>query len=223
LAYLAEPRPEAESDDPSDSWLGPDLEELVGRMLDGPFTDEDIADTTFFQTKFMRQLELPAVVSVCVSLSEDYDLPMLMCAPVDDIADTVNRLAPYAKGENPMGISFNVENMIRAAVLLQLTAQRLIGMLLREVEARFKRTEPEQGALVRSTAETLCARIEEVAQREGIDLGPARELTQDDASPVYEKDGQVNALRGRGLFRTGGASNPPRPHTLTARRNNCFV
>ena len=149
LADVAEakPVPPGTPYDPDD----PDWSRFAESLLDAPFGPDDFklddeGSIRWLKTKMCRQISLPSIVSLCVGFHTDYRVPALRLCGTEELVGAVKILAPLAKGEIKFDFAmreFSADDLMTAALILKLTAQRLVGLVWGEIDDRQK-IEPEQ-------------------------------------------------------------------------------
>ncbi len=129
----------------------PDWSRFAESLLDAPFGPDDFnldddSSIRWLKTKMCHQISLPGLVSLCVGLHDDYRVPALVPCGTEELVGAVKILAPLAKGEIGFDFAmaeFSADDLLRAALILKLTAQRLVGLVLGEIDDRQK-IEPKQ-------------------------------------------------------------------------------
>jgi hypothetical protein len=139
--------------------LEPGSWEWAEAQLDGPFSESDAEsnDIRWLNTKLLHQIETPACASMLIGMAHEYpDLSILRLCSADEIFDVLKLLAPIAKQQRtPPATSTG------GAVVIVLLAERMIGMLFREIEEREKLTDAEYGSECKTVLSTLQARLDE--------------------------------------------------------------
>ena len=133
--------------DPND----PGWSRFAESLLDAPFNPDDFnlddeGSIRWLKTKMCHQISLPGVVSLCVGLHDDYRVPALRLCDTEELVGAIKILVPLAKGEIKFDFDmaeFSADDLMRAALILKLTAQRLVGLVWGEIDDRQK-IEPEQ-------------------------------------------------------------------------------
>jgi DUF3102 family protein len=135
-----EPPPEGFKDD-EEMW------EWAGHQIECPFSDWDFNffdftgdgylrhSDSWIRTKLLHKLGVPAIAEFCIEVTDDHDLrdALAMC-PMEEIDAAARCLVPVAKGKERLAL--DVSHPMAAGIILKMMSQRLIGMLLREIESR---------------------------------------------------------------------------------------
>ena len=73
-----------------------DIEEWAAQQLEEPFTDWDVNNHGWMQTKLAHCVGLPVNVQWALDLARDYGLPALAGCSAEDILEALSLIAPCA-------------------------------------------------------------------------------------------------------------------------------
>lgn len=114
--------------------------------MDAPFCAADFQldddeSIRWVKTKMSHQISLPATVSLCVGFYDEYRLPAMRLCDMDELIEALDILAPIVKWEAKFEFAlkeFTSSDLMQAAIVLTLTAQRLFVLVWDEIFDRQK-------------------------------------------------------------------------------------
>jgi hypothetical protein len=117
----------------------------IYHVLNGPFTEDDLFDQSWFATKLFHQVQMPMLVSLALANHGDHDIPLLRLCGWDDLVSGHKTLVPIASGECVVKIdAANIKEYWNAIGVITVTAECLLGGLLKEIDRRCARGYTEE-------------------------------------------------------------------------------
>ena len=130
LKHLAEKR------EPDADFVG-----LAALRFDRPLCPSDLEmEGRRFQDKLMSLAGVPPLVIFCLSAAKNYNLHMSRLMVLEDVCWAFRRLRDVVNDECkiPVEGALSVDEMLRLAVTVKMTAQRLLAEVSDELEYRFE-------------------------------------------------------------------------------------
>lgn len=118
-----------------------DPEAYLLRMINGPFSADDLDDDhpleNLYMTKLMHQANVPPLISVLLTDDDQHELHLLRLCGIKELEAAAMALAPIAKGDRALKIrAATAEQLHGGAVMMRTIAMWLLGAVLNEYERR---------------------------------------------------------------------------------------
>ena len=169
IKALAGPKATASPDPPPDNPFDindPDWDAFAQALLNAPFDETDVGSPDGQEQpalpwrKLAHHLGIPPMVSLCIGMRDDYDLPALRLADPDDLRDALIKVAPVAKGE-PAGLALAPGvHIFWAWITLMITAQYIVVAIWNEITDHEKLGAERYHLAAQQTADDLGVAIE---------------------------------------------------------------
>jgi hypothetical protein len=126
MAVIAPPKPDNDGD----------IDEWAAQQPEEPFTDWDVENHGWMQTKLAHTAGLPVNVQWALGLARDYDLPALAVCSAEEITEASLLIAPYARWQGKSKLE--VSDQLGGSISILMAGQALVIALFDEIKAREK-------------------------------------------------------------------------------------
>jgi hypothetical protein len=114
-----------------------DIWEWAAQQLEKPFTDWDVNNHRWMQTKLAHCVGLPINLQRALGLARDYGLPVLAVCSAEEIMEALSLIAPYARREGKSKLEMS-DDHLGGRISILMAGQALVVALFGEIEAREK-------------------------------------------------------------------------------------